>query len=297
MTERNRYYFNSVIVNSFVPYLKTRGIKSVNSINVELLSDYQDYLLSEGGSLSKDGLTPQTVNKYLGAIKRMFLYLIRKNMVSDNPFTALERLTVSEDDQTVRGCYEIEKIKGAFNEQWKKTQYYILCLLIYSTGMRNSEIERLKMSDIIKVDGCYFIDITKSKTPGGVRLVPLHDKVLNALRLYAQGKPEDELVLDKLVFNYSTSSVYNSANNALARQLKVNEETLKEQKITFYSGRHFWKTLMNSEGLGDDIEEVFMGHHVSSDVAKRYNHRDKQGRERVIAKAKQVFAILDEKLF
>jgi hypothetical protein len=53
---------------------------------------------------------------------------------------------------------------------------------------------------------------------------------------------------------------------------------------------------MNSEDLGD-VEEVFMGHKVSTDVAKLYNHRDKQGKERFIKKAKKVFAILDKRIF
>jgi hypothetical protein len=71
------------------------------------------------------------------------------------------------------------------------------------------------------------------------------------------------------------------------------KEELKKQNISFYSGRHFWKTLMNSGGLGDDIEEFFMGHKVS----KNYNHKDKQGREKLLEKAKEAFAILDKKLF
>jgi hypothetical protein len=54
---------------------------------------------------------------------------------------------------------------------------------------------------------------------------------------------------------------------------------------------------MNSEGLGDDIEEYFMGHKVSGNVSKNYNHKDKRGREKLIEKAKEAFAVLDKKLF
>ncbi|GMO21921.1 MAG: hypothetical protein Pg6A_09260 [Termitinemataceae bacterium] len=54
---------------------------------------------------------------------------------------------------------------------------------------------------------------------------------------------------------------------------------------------------MNSEGLGEGIEEVFMGHSVSKDVSKLYNHREAAGMERVANKAFEVFRILDSKLF
>jgi hypothetical protein len=54
---------------------------------------------------------------------------------------------------------------------------------------------------------------------------------------------------------------------------------------------------MSSEGLGNDIEEYFMGHTVSSDVAKLYNHKDRQGKRKLLEKTKKVFAILDKRIF
>jgi len=40
-----------------------------------------------------------------------------------------------------------------------------------------------------------------------------------------------------------------------------------------------------------------MGHKVVADVKKLYIHRDKQGKERLVKKAKQVFSILDRCIF
>jgi integrase len=77
----------------------------------------------------------------------------------------------------------------------------------------------------------------------------------------------------------------------------MSEEEIGAENITYYSGRHFWKTLMSREGLGEDIEEVFMGHKVKGDVRKRYNHRDRQGRESMVRKARQVLSILDRCVF
>jgi integrase len=82
----------------------------------------------------------------------------------------------------------------------------------------------------------------------------------------------------------------------LAEYMGYTPERVKEENIKFYSGRHFWKTLMDSEGLGD-IEEYFMGHKVSGNVAKTYNHKDKQGKKKLIEKTRKVFGILDKKIF
>jgi integrase len=109
-------------------------------------------------------------------------------------------------------------------------------------------------------------------------------------------KKDDDFVFKENHIKHVQTSVWHNAYVEMGRLLKYDEEKLKAENITFYSGRHFWKTLMNSEELGD-VEEVFMGHKVTDDVAKRYNHRDKQGKEKIIKKAKQIFTILDKWLF
>jgi hypothetical protein len=55
--------------------------------------------------------------------------------------------------------------------------------------------------------------------------------------------------------------------------------------------------MMNAGGLGEDIEEYFMGHKTSGDVSKRYNHKDRQGLAKLEQKAQRVFSILDKTLF
>jgi hypothetical protein len=82
----------------------------------------------------------------------------------------------------------------------------------------------------------------------------------------------------------------------MGEMLGVTPDKLCEQNITFYSGRAFWKTAMNAEKLGD-VEEYFMGHKVSSDVAKTYNHKDKIGRKNLLAKVRDIYRVLDKYLF
>ena len=66
-----------------------------------------------------------------------------------------------------------------------------------------------------------------------------------------------------------------------------------------------WVDIRISKALGDQFTisnpsmiaedgwmEYFMGHKVSGDVAKRYNHRDKHGQKKLIAKTKEVLKIL-----
>jgi integrase len=213
-------------------------------------------------------------------------------VLTENVF---KKLIVLKEKKTgrSRNCYEIDKVKNVFNRKWREEVPYLLCLIIYSTGLRNSEIEKIQVQDIIKLKDCHFIDVHKGKTKNSVRIVPLHPFVCEKIMAYIKKtkKQPTDYVFSKNG-NHNQSTLYTTANLLLGKRLKMTDSDLTEQYITFYSGRHYWKTLMNANGLGD-VEEYFMGHKVSADVAKRYNHRDKQGQKMILKKAREVFTILD----
>ena len=284
LSEETRRHYHLVIVKRFAPYLKENRIHGFEEITARTLEGFQDLLLARG-------LRPQTANDSLKAVKRVFACLARRGLVKENPCAGLKALTVKRGDLEARGCYEAGGIRGVFEKKWRNETARLLCMLIYTTGMRNSEIERIRPGDITSIRGCHFIDIRESKTESGIRLAPLHEYVYGRLMARAKGLGAGERIFKKC------HTVFMEANAEMGRQLGKSGAELRAERITFYSGRHFWKTLMNAEGLGEDIEEVFMGHKVSGDVAKRYNHRDKQGQALLAKKAKKVFAILDKRVF
>jgi integrase len=144
------------------------------------------------------------------------------------------------------------------------------------------------VGDIITREGVHFIDITQSKTSNGERIVPLHPFVLDQLDLTRP--PEAPLV------PVGGDEIFSTANKTLGQKLGLTEDQLDAEHITFYSGRHFYKTMLNAEGLGE-VEEYFMGHRTAKDPSRVYNHRDKQGQKKLAEKAVEVLAILDKRLF
>jgi integrase len=289
--EKTRSVYYHFMNKKFIPYLQENNIKIFEKIDAPTIANFQDYLLAEG-------MKPQTINRYFSSVNCVFNQLLITGAIKENPFDRVAALKMGDKSTEIRGCHEIDKMKGIFKIQWSDTVSYLLCLMIYSTGMRNSEIEKIMVNDIIELDGIHFVDIRESKSKNGIRLVPLHEFVYKRIMAYIEKtkkRGNDYIFSDHGGPNQSTP--YKEANNLLAKKLKVPDDELEKQNITFYSGRHFWKTLMNSEGLGEDIEEFFMGHKVSGDVSKNYNHKDKRGKEKLIEKAKEVFSILDKKIF
>jgi integrase len=282
----NRYNF---IIHTFLPYLRKNRIRYFTEIDTPFLVRFQNYLLNN------QSLMPQTVNIYTSHIKVIFDYLLLEGYTQNNPCNNMTRLSVLE--QHPPGCYDIGEIKGVFNKKWNSDLYYMLCLLIYTTNMRNSEIERIRLTDIIQIDKYHFIDIKESKTKNGIRIVPLHNFVYNRLTdfINKMNKKDNDYIFTSRG-KHLGGSIYQNATLELAQHLGWSVDMVKKENIKFYSGRHFWKTLMNSENLGD-IEEYLMGHKVNSDIANRYNHRDKHGKDKLYDKIDKLFGILDKYVF
>ena len=295
LSNRCRKEYATVIKNKFIPFLQQEKIREFGQITKIVLNKFQDTLLKTGITRGKKRylpMRPQSVNNNLKAVRKIFETLTRQNIIENNICDLVRDLPVKEEDKKPRGCYELERIKDVFRRRWKDELSYLLCALIYTTGMRNSEIKRIKISDIQLLDGCRFIKINQSKTANGIRLIPLHKSLYEKIKTWGIKNKAGENPL----FNVHNEK-FNHANNELAKRLKVSDEELEKENITFYSGRHYWKTLMSAEGLGEDIEEVWMGHKVSGSVKKLYNHRDKQGKNRMVKKARQVYSILDRCIF
>ena len=256
--EETRKVYHGFMTNHWIPYLRKNRIKSFDEIDTYFLSRFQNYLLGKN-------IMAQTINHYISFISQVFAHLITEGHVKSNPCRGLPPLKITEEKKT--GCYEITKIKGVFNKRWENEKSYLLCLLIYTTNMRNSEIEKIQAKDIIEMDNYHFIDIPKSKSKNGIRIVPLHGFVYRKLTRYINKNSFKE---NDFVFTSNGkklgSNIYYKAYTELAEFTGYSVEKLKEENITFYSGRHFWKTLMNSEELGD-IEEYLMGHKISNDVS------------------------------
>jgi integrase len=288
--EKARSVYYHFIRKKFIPYLQEKNIKTFDKIDPPVIANFQDYLLSTG-------MKPQSINRYLSSVNCIFNHLLITGVIRENAFDRIKALKMGAGSSEIRGCHNLDKMRGVFNTEWDDSLSYMLCLMIYSTGMRNSEIEKIKAVDLIELDGVRFVNVRESKTENGVRLVPLHDFVYTKIKMYIKqtGRKNEDYIFSAHG-GPNQSITYKTANILLGKKLRLEARELEKQNISFYSGRHFWKTLMSSEGLGDDIEEFFMGHKVSGDVSRNYNHKDKQGKSRLLEKAKEVFAVLDKKL-
>jgi len=293
---RNMYlnFVNKVLI----PFLKENKVVRFEEITPPVINRLQKYLLQKGNK-------PQTINRYMSCVKAVINHQVMNGKLPENVFVQATMLKESKHKQSVRGCHEIEALKGVFKKPWEDGLSYLLCLMIYTTGMRNGEIARIRATDLVNHGGAMFVSIAESKTESGTRLVPLHPFVHRQLLDFTRrsNRPPGGFMLSPKgrrmqshVYRKANDDMNAAINRLLEKRRKGSMKPEETKNISFYSGRHFWKTLMNCEGLGD-IEEYFMGHKVSGDVKKLYNHLDKRGKQNLVRKAKEAFRILDRHFF
>jgi len=289
INENSRQILHGFIVNTFVPFLQKNKIKDFSEINPVVMSRFQNYLLIE------KGLLPQSINRQIGGIKAIFSHLFMTGVIERNIMKEISPLRTMNNK--IRGCYSLEDISGVFKVPWKDKKSYLLCSLIYSTGLRNGEIQNLKVNDIITREDVHFLNVVKSKTASGIRIIPVHPIVWGVLNEWAN---ERNLSGEDYLFVKSGGQrIFKTAKKAhvfMGSLLGKESGELERDNITFYSGRHFYKTMLNLYNLGD-IEELFMGHKVNKKVSERYNHKNKRGEKELLKEARKAIEIIDRTLF
>ena len=162
---------------------------------------------------------------------------------------------------------EVQAILSYFTNSKHKTIFY----LIYSGGLRISEVISLKLHDIDSKRGV--IRIIESKGAKD-REVPLSQKALEQLRLYyKEYKPTEYLFEGQFGGQYSTRSI-----QALFRKaLKV---CGIKKKATVHTLRHSYATHLLENGTDLRIIQELLGH-KSSKTTELYTHVSRQTKQRI----------------
>lgn len=209
--------------------------------------------------------THNTQRAYHSAIKCFYKYVVKQ----PNKFKYIE---YCKRDRRLPIVLSQEEIKAIFDACINLKHKTILYLL-YSCGLRISELINLKIKDIDSTRSVIYIRDAKG---GKDRQVPLHEKLLNQLRsYYKMYKPIDYM------FNGQESNMYSEAS---VRQF-INKYAVVagiKKNVTPHLFRHSCFTNMVEGGVDTSIIQKIAGHsniktthlytHISSTVINKvYN--------------------------
>lgn len=148
-------------------------MRSIDDLNRSHVIAYRNYLQTNGGRKGKP-CCPKTVIRRLAAVKSYCDFLIEKGFMKLNPTSSVRRprdevITATQDltDDQVRRLIEAvdtNKMSGLLHKA--------ILTLMFSTGLRKSELIHLKVGDYRDLNGYKIVQFIGKR--GKVSRVPLH---------------------------------------------------------------------------------------------------------------------------
>jgi integrase/recombinase XerD len=165
----------------FAEFLRKRQKLRMEDVNRE---DVVDFL----SSLYKEKLDSRSVARYLVSLRGLYKFAMMEEMVSADPTENLESPKIRNSLPTYLRVDEIDKLLAAPNLATSiGLRDRAMLEVLYSTGLRVSELLNLRISDIDMRIGCVRCIGKGDKE----RLVPIGRKAIAAVEQWlAQGRPK-----------------------------------------------------------------------------------------------------------
>ena len=277
---------NEDVIKEFNDYLELeRGYSENTSINyisdisdlVDFINEHKivpdllhlerkkqaDYFVSY---LVNKKLEPKSIARKISSLRTFYTYLLENHLVKNNPFMDV---TTPKIERRLPSIIDNDEIKMMFNviDTTKPLgeRNYLIIDLLYSCGLRVSELCNLKINDI---DFYGKSIIVKSGKGSKDRYLVLHDKLIDELKNYISGarnrllsntKEEDNRTL---LINYKGTSLTPRGVRKILNAIM--DKTGETYKITPHMLRHSCATVLLNGGMDLRSVQEILGHSMLS---------------------------------
>jgi len=202
---RSKNLYKSVLLKYFMfidknPDEYVKDIRKLeNGDKIDALDQYEEDIISYWSNLMENNVPPGSISTRIGIIRVFF----RDNniQISSNIWAMIRKRGKGTRAVTKEIPVTQQMIKEILNRARNNRRNYLIILLMWRTGMRNSEVVKLKKQDINFEEERIMIHQGKGRKD---RWIPL-DTVLGDLLAYHMGN----MVLEERLFPITTAQVRN----------------------------------------------------------------------------------------
>ena len=217
-------------------------LNAVNKPWQELtIADADDYLTAK----RLTGIMPETYNHYYGALRFMYKRILKLNWDEDE----IPRMKRDRSLPTILTRNEINHLLDAT----KNLKYKAIFAVMYSGGLRVSEVTHLHYDDISRKNHSIHIKNTKSRMD---RYTILADRTLDILTEYwfQCGKPRNILFPSQATGEYLEINSINQVLKRSARKAGI------EKHVTSHAFRHSFASHLLEAGCDIKYIQALLGH-------------------------------------
>lgn len=270
---KNTIIGNLYIVRQFIVFAKERDKNSVTEITQKDITDFVEHLKTVK-SKHKKLMKPWTIRKRISDLRKFFRYLYRNDIILQNPMDDIvfsnkespetKEIFTQEEINRFLDAIRIHNDRGMRNRA--------VCELMYSSGLRISEVIKIEMSDIDLSERILTVREGKGEKD---RYVPFSELSAMFLKKYIEGArkrfskrlPQDE---KKYLFLTTSGRMTDSPIRKVFKDT-VEKLGISRENLTPHSIRHSTATHLLESGADVRYVQELMGHEDIQTTVK-YTH-------------------------
>ncbi len=216
-------------------------------------------------SLMDQKISPRSVNRKITTLKTFYKYLLRQQVVKENPMLKIQspktskRLPVFVEKDNMDTLLDTTEFGSDFDGERNK----LIIELLYATGIRLSELINLKQADLSITNGHIKVLGKRNKE----RIVPFNNSLKHTFEAYlkhVEVKSSDYLFITKEGKKLYEKFVYRVVNKYLSHVTSI-------QKKSPHVLRHTFATHMLNNGADLNSIKELLGH-ANLSATQIYTH-------------------------
>ena len=169
-------------VSRFLEWLSDEGIRPQDVV----LDDLHRF----ASTLYDMSISPRSIARILSGVRSLYYFLLVEGYIEQDPTELLESPKVGAHLPEVLTAEEIEAIESTIDQSLpEERRDYTIIELLYSCGLRVSELCELCISDLSLKDGYMRVRGKGSKQ----RLVPMSERMVELLEIWLQERSEMDI--------------------------------------------------------------------------------------------------------
>lgn len=253
-------------INKFYNFLEKTKVNTILPTNVS-----SEMVARFFGKCVEEDISKRSQARELSALKSFYGFLVLDGRICDNPCDILDSPKIGRYLPVVLSVEEIDKIISTVDLSLPLGHRNKAILeIMYSSGLRVSEVVNLKISDLFFDDGFIKVFGKGSKQ----RLVPISDSAISAIRNYFESS--DRLVVKK---EFEDVLFLNRRGCKLSREMvfhivktQTNGAGIKKC-VSPHTFRHSFATHLIENGADIRVVQQMLGHE-SVLTTEIYTHVD-----------------------
>ena len=276
------------IVKQYVRYLKLERNYSPNTLEAYQhdLLHLQNYCLTEGkalldislddlqhfaATLHEVGIGPSSQARILSGIRSFYRFLLLDGFIENDPTELLESPHLGEHLPEVLSTAEIDQIEASIDlSKWEGHRNRAIIEVLFSCGLRVSELVTLKLSDLFLDEGYVRIFGKGSKE----RLVPISNRAIHELNLWFDDRNHMKIKPGEEDFVFLNRRGAHLTRVMIFIMLRQQAELAGIKKvISPHTLRHSFATALLEGGADLRVIQALLGHE-SIGTTEIYTHLD-----------------------